>query len=177
LNYGLKLLRKDTEKKFLSQIEKECQSFKLNLYKECKELAKKTNWTKIKTLYTDFIQITEDAETYYQLSIVNIELKEIKGDLGVATGSRHEDQTGAAEPDLFLYDTFPGGIGQSEPLFKMRRDLLAKARELLMACPCEEGCPSCVGPPGEVGVGAKEVASRLVAELLVAPEKAVAAGE
>jgi DEAD/DEAH box helicase domain-containing protein len=92
-------------------------------------------------------------------------------DLGVATGSRHEVQTGAAEPDLFLYDTFPGGIGQSEPLFKMRRDLLAKARELLMACPCEEGCPSCVGPPGEVGVGAKEVASRLAAELLVAEKR------
>ena len=104
-------------------------------------------------------------------------------DLGVAVGSRHDEQTGAAEPDLFLYDTFPGGIGQSEPLFKMRRDLLAKARELLAACPCEEGCPSCVGPPGEVGAGAKEVASRLAAELLVAEkellvaEKAVAAGE
>jgi DEAD/DEAH box helicase domain-containing protein len=98
-------------------------------------------------------------------------------DLGVAVGSRHDEQTGAAEPDLFLYDTFPGGIGQSEPLFKMRRDLLAKARELLAACPCEQGCPSCVGPPGEVGASAKEVASRLVAELLVAPEKAVAAGE
>jgi DEAD/DEAH box helicase domain-containing protein len=102
-------------------------------------------------------------------------------DLGVAVGSRHEDQTGAqtsiAEPDLFLYDTFPGGIGQSEPLFKMRRDLLAKAQELLAACPCEEGCPSCVGPPGEAGAGAKEVASRLAAELLGSPEKAVGAGQ
>jgi DEAD/DEAH box helicase domain-containing protein len=59
----------------------------------------------------------------------------------------------------------------------MRRDLLDKARELLAACPCEEGCPSCVGPPGEAGAGAKEVASRLAAELLAASEKAVAAGE
>jgi DEAD/DEAH box helicase domain-containing protein len=87
-------------------------------------------------------------------------------DLGVAVSSRHEDDTGAAEPDLFLYDNFPGGIGQSEPLFNMRRALLEKAQELLAGCPCEQGCPSCVGPPGEAGTGAKQVAARLAQKLL-----------
>ena len=40
----------------------------------------------------------------------------------------------------------------------MRETLLAKAAELIEACACEAGCPSCVGPPGEVGDRAKEVA-------------------
>jgi len=79
-------------------------------------------------------------------------------DLGLAVTGDEPDSQGIFEPDLFLYDNFPGGIGQSEPLFRMRETLLAKAAELLEACPCETGCPSCVGPPGEVGDKAKEVA-------------------
>jgi DEAD/DEAH box helicase domain-containing protein len=97
-------------------------------------------------------------------------------DLGVAVGSEHEEHTGAAELDLFFYDNFPGGIGQSEPLFKMRCALLEKARELLAACPCEEGCPSCVGAPGEAGAGAKQVALRLAEELLKAGEEVATPG-
>jgi DEAD/DEAH box helicase domain-containing protein len=96
-------------------------------------------------------------------------------DLGVAVGSRHQEETAMAEPDLFLYDVFPGGIGQSEPLFNLRVSLLEKARELLGTCPCEEGCPSCVGAPGEAGDRAKEVALRLVEFLLGARELVVAA--
>jgi DEAD/DEAH box helicase domain-containing protein len=65
------------------------------------------------------------------------------------------------EPDLFLYDNYPGGIGQSEPLWRLREALLAQARELIASCPCESGCPSCVGPPGEAGDRAKEVALKL----------------
>ncbi len=79
-------------------------------------------------------------------------------DLGLAVTGDEPDSQGIFEPDLFLYDNFPGGIGQSEPLFRMRETLLAKAAELLEACPCESGCPGCVGPPGEVGDKAKEVA-------------------
>jgi len=82
-------------------------------------------------------------------------------DLGVAISSEKPEAAELDEPDLFLYDNYPGGIGQSEPLFRMRESLLSKARELIEACPCEAGCPSCVGPPGEVGEKAKEVALRL----------------
>jgi len=83
-------------------------------------------------------------------------------DLGVAMTSEHEKGTPGYEPSLYLYDNFAGGIGQSEPLFQMRRALIEKAGELLAACPCKEGCPSCVGPLGEVGEKAKEVARRIV---------------
>lgn len=63
----------------------------------------------------------------------------------------HAAQTGVWEPDLFLYDRFPGGIGHSQPLFEMRQKLLRGALELVESCPCQFGCPSCVGPIGEVG--------------------------
>jgi len=62
------------------------------------------------------------------------------------------------EPRVFVYDNYPGGIGLSEPLFTMRAPLLARTRDLIATCPCESGCPSCVGPLGEVGPLAKTVA-------------------
>ncbi|MGD0013285.1 MAG: Zn-binding domain-containing protein, partial [Bryobacteraceae bacterium] len=63
-------------------------------------------------------------------------------------------------------DAYHGGIGQSAPLFKMARKLLAQAADLLAACPCESGCPSCVGPAGEIGERGKEAAARILGELL-----------
>jgi DEAD/DEAH box helicase domain-containing protein len=68
----------------------------------------------------------------------------------------------AAEPTIFLYDNYPGGIGFSEPLFGMHTDLLARTRDLIDGCPCLSGCPSCVGPEGATGPLAKTVASRLL---------------
>jgi DEAD/DEAH box helicase domain-containing protein len=87
-------------------------------------------------------------------------------DLGV---SITEDISGGLktfEPNLFLYDNYPGGIGQSAALFKLTRPLLEGAAKLLASCKCETGCPSCVGPIGDVGERGKEVAARILAELL-----------
>jgi DEAD/DEAH box helicase domain-containing protein len=70
-----------------------------------------------------------------------------------------------AEPIVFLYDNYPGGIGLSEPLFAMHDALVARTRELIDGCPCHSGCPSCVGPEGATGPLAKSVASHLL-ELL-----------
>ncbi len=70
------------------------------------------------------------------------------------------------EPDLFLYDGYPGGVGLSAPLFRMAPKLVEAAAELIRACPCETGCPSCVGPAGETGEGGKAAAARVLAELL-----------
>ena len=53
------------------------------------------------------------------------------------------------EPNLYIYDAYPGGIGFSEPLFRIHKVLLAQTRELIVRCACEKGCPSCVGPAGE----------------------------
>jgi DEAD/DEAH box helicase domain-containing protein len=69
------------------------------------------------------------------------------------------------EPNLYLYDAYPGGIGFSEPLYRAHALLLAKTRELIAACPCENGCPSCVGPTGERGERAKDAALSILARL------------
>ncbi len=69
------------------------------------------------------------------------------------------------EPNLYLYDAYPGGIGFSEPLYRTHAILLSKTRELIAACPCETGCPSCVGPVGERGERAKEAALAILTRL------------
>ncbi len=53
------------------------------------------------------------------------------------------------EPNLYLYDAYPGGIGFSEPLFEVCDLLLRRTRELIVSCPCDQGCPSCVGPASD----------------------------
>ena len=70
------------------------------------------------------------------------------------------------EPNLYLYDAYPGGIGFSEPLYRVCDLLLRRTRELISACPCESGCPSCVGPAGEKSERTKEVALAILEKLL-----------
>jgi DEAD/DEAH box helicase domain-containing protein len=82
--------------------------------------------------------------------------------------SRASETELSAEPSIFLYDNYPGGIGLSEPLFAMHAALLDRTRELISGCPCESGCPSCVGPEGATGPLAKAVASRLLDRLVAA---------
>ena len=82
-------------------------------------------------------------------------------DLGVAVSS----PPGTFEPDLYLYDMYPGGAGQSAPLYEMTEALLRDTAELLARCPCGDGCPSCVGPVGEVGERGKHAAQQILAAL------------
>ena len=86
-------------------------------------------------------------------------------DLGVSITEEIAQGLQAFEPNLFLYDAYPGGIGQSAPLFHLTSKLLAHTADLLTQCPCEAGCPSCVGPVGEVGERGKEAAAAFLAAL------------
>jgi DEAD/DEAH box helicase domain-containing protein len=70
------------------------------------------------------------------------------------------------EPNIYLYDSYPGGVGLSEPLFRLSESLLAKTHKLISECPCPTGCPSCVGPAGEIGEKGKEVALELLRLML-----------
>jgi DEAD/DEAH box helicase domain-containing protein len=74
----------------------------------------------------------------------------------------------ATDPNVFIYDNYPGGIGFSRPLYEMHTLLLDRTRELVAGCPCSSGCPSCVGPEGNTGPHAKQVASRILDRLLEA---------
>jgi DEAD/DEAH box helicase domain-containing protein len=70
------------------------------------------------------------------------------------------------EPNLYLYDAYPGGIGFSEPLYRIANPLFERTHELIVACPCENGCPSCVGPAGDKSERSKEVALAILERLL-----------
>jgi DEAD/DEAH box helicase domain-containing protein len=69
------------------------------------------------------------------------------------------------EPNLYLFDAYPGGIGFSEPLFRVHEILVAKTRELITGCGCDSGCPSCVGPAGDLVPRAKEAALLILERL------------
>ncbi len=68
------------------------------------------------------------------------------------------------KPTIYLYDSVPGGIGLSDRIYEMDRALLERAREMLLACPCTDGCPGCVG--AAAGSGAKETLKQILDELL-----------
>ncbi len=65
-------------------------------------------------------------------------------------------------PTIFIYDSVPGGVGFAEKLYTMHREIVLAARDLIHACACEVGCPSCVGPWNQVGTDAKPAVSRLL---------------
>jgi DEAD/DEAH box helicase domain-containing protein len=70
------------------------------------------------------------------------------------------------EPNIFIYDNYPGGIGLSPALFDLEKALLRHALQTITVCPCQEGCPSCVGPARETGKQAKQVAREILRGLL-----------
>ncbi len=69
-------------------------------------------------------------------------------------------------PTIYIYDNFPGGVGFSEKLYDMEDQLLKAARQVIMECDCEDGCPSCVGPYEEVGHGSKTFALKIIKGVL-----------
>jgi DEAD/DEAH box helicase domain-containing protein len=91
-------------------------------------------------------------------------------DVGISIDSDLEaggpGQAGTGANRIFIYDNYPGGIGFSQPLFRMHRELLDATRRLISECECENGCPGCVGPVGNTGPLAKAAALRILDLLL-----------
>ncbi len=63
-------------------------------------------------------------------------------DLGTVVDSKN-----VGVPAVFLYDKYPGGLGFAQKSYHMIERILDAACDLIHACPCEDGCPSCVGAP------------------------------
>ncbi|MFO7772337.1 MAG: DEAD/DEAH box helicase [Dehalococcoidia bacterium] len=67
-----------------------------------------------------------------------------RNDIGGVSTALHPD-TGKAQ--IFIYDAYPGGIGIVEKGFEMMTELWQATLKAVEACPCAEGCPSCVQSP------------------------------
>jgi len=82
-------------------------------------------------------------------------------------GTHIEPVSSAAfpQPAIVLYDLVPAGIGFSEALFTLHDKLVQSALELVSACPCADGCPSCVGPGGANGSGGKQETAAILTML------------
>ncbi len=127
------------------------------------------------TLHTTGYWITVDEELWRTLGRETLEA----GLQGMAHSLRHvaslrlmcdpRDLGAVAEvrsvttrlPTVTVYEIYPGGVGYSARMFELHSDLLADAAALVRDCPCDAGCPSCVGPLHLVE-GAKSACLRLL---------------
>ncbi len=73
----------------------------------------------------------------------------------------------SGQPTITLYERTPGGVGYAEQLHRSMPELLQAALELVTACPCERGCPACVGPVLEhdYALDTKALAAALLREM------------
>lgn len=67
-------------------------------------------------------------------------------------------------PTIYIYDSYPGGVGFSDKLYELHDELFETAAGMVAGCGCESGCPSCVGPLNEfTGTGnPKELTLKLI---------------
>ncbi|MEM6732764.1 MAG: helicase-related protein, partial [Myxococcota bacterium] len=89
-------------------------------------------------------------------------------DLGRHVGDRdgNDGAGGEYDPTLFLYDQMPGGVGLAPRLFEERVELWRRAKAVILECPCENGCPACVGPVVGVEHGSEVSPKALAVEIL-----------
>jgi DEAD/DEAH box helicase domain-containing protein len=88
----------------------------------------------------------------------------------IGSFSEAESEITGGRPVIALYDQFPGGIGLSAKLYEVIEDVLKQSLEVIDQCGCEDGCPSCVGPAGENGLGGKEFAREILKTILTTNE-------
>lgn len=69
-------------------------------------------------------------------------------------------------PTLVIYERVAAGVGFSERLYELHDQLLDAALELVSDCRCRDGCPACVGPPGEIGPQTRPATKKLLQYLI-----------
>jgi DEAD/DEAH box helicase domain-containing protein len=65
-------------------------------------------------------------------------------DLGGVSHPMHPD---TKLPTIFVYDAYTGGIGIAETTYQSLQELLTATLSMIRACPCTDGCPSCIQSP------------------------------
>ncbi len=73
-------------------------------------------------------------------------------------------------PTVYIYDSYPGGVGFSDKLYELHGELFDTAAAMIEKCGCETGCPSCVEPLTEfTGAGdPKEMTMKLIDMIRIA---------
>jgi len=88
-----------------------------------------------------------------------------RNDVGGISYTFHPQVEKAA---IFIYDSYPGGVGLAQRGFDIILELLGQTLDLIKSCPCEQGCPSCIYSP-KCGSGNKPLdkkAALLIIEAL-----------
>jgi len=57
------------------------------------------------------------------------------------------DSSNLGRPTVFVYDRYVGGLGFARRGYELMDDWLGIAGRMVRECPCDSGCPSCVGLP------------------------------
>lgn len=84
-------------------------------------------------------------------------------DIGVVAEQR---SSSTHAPTVTVYDQAPGGLDLALRLYDLHDELLHGALEAVAGCPCEAGCPACVGPVTEVGAETKGLTIRLLRAMI-----------
>ncbi|MCW5849188.1 MAG: DEAD/DEAH box helicase [Anaerolineae bacterium] len=83
-------------------------------------------------------------------------------DLGIVTEAQ---AVATGVPTLYIHEHTPAGLGLTAALYDLHGRLVADARDLIRRCPCDHGCPACIGPTTDADVEAKAWTLRLLQEL------------
>lgn len=124
-----------------------------------------------------FVRPDASSQGRYEFQITPGEDSDSQGESWLRIGAEEASQMECLsvdvltrfDPTLYLYDTIPGGMGLASQLYDLFGELLQHATQMLRDCPCEDGCPTCVGPPQEVGGRARSVALLIAERLLQGP--------
>jgi DEAD/DEAH box helicase domain-containing protein len=57
------------------------------------------------------------------------------------------ESSNVGKPAIFLYDRYKGGLGFCEKAYDLLPAIMEGVLQVIEDCPCESGCPSCVGLP------------------------------
>ena len=102
------------------------------------------------------------ATAFHQMAVLFLESD--SGDLCTITEDTSKNFDGL--PVIYLHETIPGGTGLSTAIYNNFNIILRAAADLIQNCSCENGCPGCIGPAGENGIGGKAESLAIAGELL-----------
>jgi DEAD/DEAH box helicase domain-containing protein len=89
-----------------------------------------------------------------------------RNDIGGLSTPLHPD---TGKPQIFIHDAHPGGVGIAEKGYELIDELWRATLDSVKACPCQEGCPSCIQSPkcGNNNKPLDKKGARLLLEYLV----------